>query len=383
MKNSTSLVNGNKYQAVTESALKFYLSMCFQLFKNLLFIVLLFNFTLAFSSCNKNEKAVFDAYELRIQGKVDEAKEMLLTVLAEDSTNALAHYELARTLNYMSMRGSDEATKAIQLALKYDPQNVIYAYANAKNCFLQAYIAMHDDGSNTKDLVDNVCMEFVKVLEMKSDYPEALMYLVEIYGMLPEEMGGDKTKAEEYTKKLEKIDKFYGAKASLVLMPEGTDKIKYWKNNIEESGENCSNLKELGVAHIFNDNIEAAEEVFKKIIAIDPSQNIRLLDLSRFHMMKVMQNRETASEELPKSKKYLDQYLASMPAPIPPLKAYTIGMLVKIEMFSGNKEKGEELMAEAKALDPYFSRAFAIPAQYTFEPPNKLDHHFVSFFSPY
>jgi hypothetical protein len=100
-------------------------------------------------------------------------------------------------------------------------------------------------------------------------------------------------------------------------------------------------------------------------------------------MMKVMQNRDAAEEELPKSKEYIEQYLASMPAPIPPLKAYALGMLVKIEMFSGNKEEAEKIMEEAKRIDPYFSRAFGIPSLAQFESPDKLDHHFVSFFSPF
>lgn len=348
-----------------------------------LLIVLTLNTSIVFSSCKESDKAVLEAYELRIDGKTDQAKELLLNILEEDSTNATAYFELARTLNYMNIMGSEEAYQAIQTALKYDPDNIVYAYYNAKNCFLKAYIAMHQEADNTKDLINDVCNEFVKVLEMKSNYPEALMYLVEIYGMLPEDMGGDKIKAEEYIQKLEKLDKFYGAKARLVLLPEGSDMVKYWKNYIAVNSEDCKALKELGVASLFNDDIDSAKESFTKAIALDKSQNVRLLDLSRFHMMKVMQNKDAAGEELPKSKKYIEQYLASIPEPIVPLKAYALGMLVKIEMFSGNKSESEKLMEEAKALDPYFSRAFGLPSLAMFEPPEKLDHHFGSFFSPY
>ncbi|NQU51702.1 MAG: hypothetical protein HQ522_04095, partial [Bacteroidetes bacterium] len=275
-----------------------------------LLIVLTLNTSIVFSSCKESDKVVLEAYELRIDGKTDQAKELLLNILEEDSTNATAYFELARTLNYMNIMGSEEASQAIQTALKYDPDNIVYAYYNAKNCFLKAYIAMHQEADNTKDLINDVCNEFVKVLEMKSDYPEALMYLVEIYGMLPEDMGGDKIKAEEYARKLEKMDKFYGVKARLVLMPEGSDMVKYWKNYIAKNGEDCKALKELGVANLFNDDIDSAQESFTKAIALDKSQNIRLLDLSRFHMMKVMQNRDAAEAELPKSKVYIEQYLA-------------------------------------------------------------------------
>jgi tetratricopeptide (TPR) repeat protein len=351
--------------------------------KTVLIAILMFTTSIAFSLNKNTDNTVLEAFELRIQGKPDQAKELLLTILERDSTNAAAHFEVARTLNYMNLRGSKKADRALKNALKYDPENIVYAYYNAKNCFLKAYIAMHTEEGSVKDLVNLSCHEFVKVLKMKPDYPEALMYLVEIYGMLPVEIGGDKIKAEEFAQKLEKLDKFYGAKARLVLMPEGTDRIEYWNNFIVKNGEDCKALKELGVASLFNEDIDAAKVSFTKAIALDDTQNIRLIDLSRFHMMKVMQNRDAAEEELPKSKEYIEQYLASTPEPIPPLKAYAMGKLVKIEMISGNKSEADKLMEEAKLLDPYFSRAFGIPSMAIFEPPYEIDHHFTSFFSPY
>jgi hypothetical protein len=118
-------------------------------------------------------------------------------------------------------------------------------------------------------------------------------------------------------------------------------------------------------------------------MAIDKTENVRLLDLARYHMMKVMQNRDAAETELPKAKEYIQKYLTSIPEPITPLKAYAIGMLVKIEMFSGNQAEGQKLVQQAKALDPYFSKATGTPSLALFEPPTKTDHHFQSFFSPY
>jgi tetratricopeptide (TPR) repeat protein len=196
-------------------------------------------------------------------------------------------------------------------------------------------------------------------------------------------MGGDKNKAEKYIKQLEEMDQFYGAKARLVLMPEGTNMADYWKNYIDKNGESCKALKELGVGYIFNDDFENAKISFEKAIALDKTQNIRLLDLARYYHMKVMQNRDVAETELPKSKIYIEQYLASVPEPIPPLHAYALGMLAKTEMFLGNNEEGQKIREEAKALDPYFSSAFAIPSLAIFEPPTKINHHFRSFFSPF
>jgi hypothetical protein len=108
-----------------------------------------------------------------------------------------------------------------------------------------------------------------------------------------------------------------------------------------------------------------------------------MLDLARYHQMKVMRNRELAAEELPKSKVYIEQYLKSIPAPVSPLKAYAMGMLAKAEMFQGNQEEGQKIIQKAKEIDPYFSRAFGIPSLALFEPPTAIDQHFVSFFSPF
>lgn len=383
MKKSTRIINVLNGPPVTKSARKIKWGLGIHLLRTGLIALLLINFTSVICSCNQNDKAVLEAYELRIDGKVDQAKDLLANLIAEDSTNAMAHFELARTLNYMNLMGSEEADQHLKKALEYDSDNVVYAFYNAKNCFLKAYISAQKGGGDTKELVNKSCQEFIRVLELKANYPEALMYLVEFYGVLPEEMGGDKTKAEEYAKQLEKMDNFYGAKARLVMMPEGTNRIEYWENYVVQNGEDCKSLKELGVANLFNDDIDAAKKSFEKAITLDKSQNIRLLDLARYHQMKVMQNRELANEELPKSKKYIEQYLLSEPEALPPLKAYAMGMLVKAEMFMGNKEEGQKIMEEAKAIDPYFSRAFAIPSLALFEAPTIIDHSFRSFFNPY
>jgi len=345
--------------------------------------LLLLCFSPVFSSCQQNEKVVLDAYQLRVNGKVDEAKDQLDLILKEDSTNALAHFEMARTLNYMNMMGSEQADRHLSKALELDPGNVIYAYYNAGNCFLKAYIALQRGSDNAKTFVNKSCEEFVNVLELEPNYTEALMYLVEFYGILPPNLGGDKTKAEKYAQQLEGLDKFYGAKARLVMMPEGTDMVEYWQKYISENGESCKALKELGVACIFKDDIEGAKKHFEKAMNLDKSQNIRLLDLARYHQMKVMQSRDAAAEELPKSKVYIEQYLETTPAPIPPMRAYALGMLAKAEMFMQNQEESQKLLEAAEVLDPYFSRAFGIPSLALFEPPTEINHHFSSFFSPF
>ncbi len=333
-------------------------------------------------SCQKTDQEVLMAFELRIQGKADQSKTILSDMVQKDSTNAAACFELARTLNYINIRGSAEADKALKSSIKADPANAIYAFYFAKNRFLKAYMTM-EQGGDANEKINGVCNEFLKVSKMKPDYPIPLMYLVEIYGMLPENMGGNRVKAEEYTQKLEKMDRFYGAKARLVMMPEGTNMAEYWNKYIAKNGDDFRAYKELGVAYLFTEDVAAAEKSFEKAISLDKSQNVRSLDLARYHMMKVMKNKDAAATEIPKSKVFLEKYLASVPEPIAPLKAFALGLMSVLEQFQGNNEKAEKYLAEANTLDPHFWRIMGIPALTMFDPPNKLDFNFQSFFSPY
>jgi hypothetical protein len=75
--------------------------------KKLIFLqMIIIGILVSCSYAGKNpDKEVLKAYELRMNGKVDEAKALLETILAKDSTNAMAHYEMARLKHYMLTGG--------------------------------------------------------------------------------------------------------------------------------------------------------------------------------------------------------------------------------------------------------------------------------------
>ena len=137
MKKAIFFNNGFNWQSVTKLASKMKRFPVCQLFRTSLMLIFLLAFTSAFSACAKDEKAVMEAYEFRMNGKVDQAVELLEIILKEDSTNAMAHFEMARTLNYMNLMGSKEADLHLEKALEYDSTNLVYVYYNAKNCFLK------------------------------------------------------------------------------------------------------------------------------------------------------------------------------------------------------------------------------------------------------
>ena len=63
----------------------------------ILMMIMAFQLTGACSSGGtKTDKEVQKAFDLRMKGQVDEAKTLLESILAKDSTIAMAHYELGQ-----------------------------------------------------------------------------------------------------------------------------------------------------------------------------------------------------------------------------------------------------------------------------------------------
>ena len=336
---------------------------------------------------NTPDKEVQKAFELRMNGKVDDAKSLLEGILVKDSTNAMAHYEIARLKLYMLIGGGnasmDEMVTSANKAVTFDPKNVTYAYFKAMATFMNAFMSMQTGQGDVKSKVAETCIQLEKVLALKPDYSEALLYLIEIYGLLPKDMGGDSVKAVAYAGKLAGIDKFYGAKAKAVLAPEGTDQVKFWKDLLLKNPQSPEYLKEAGKACLLKDDVTNAEKYFDEAIKANPSNNTLILDLARYHMMQVMQNQDQAKTELPVAKTYLEKYLKTSPEPIVPLKAYTLGAISICERFLGNQAESDKLLEHATALDKYFSRATGLPMLLLFDPPSEISHHYFSFFSPF
>lgn len=336
----------------------------------------------------KPEKEVKKAFELRMSGKVDEAKAMLESVLAKDSTVAMAHYEMARLKQYV-MVGTGEMNiegtfASASKAVSCEPANVTYAYFKAITGFMKAFMAMHTgDQGAIKENIAETCILLEKVLALKPDYCEPMLYLVEIYVMLPQEMGGDSLKAIAWAEKLAATDKYFGARARTVLMPEGSNLVKFWEGQIAKDGRTPELLRQAGIACLFEDKPEQAEKFFEEAMKSDPSKNPGMLDLGRYHMMMVMQDRELANTELPLAKTFFEKYLQTVPEPVVPLKAYTLGLLARVEMFMGNQDQGDKLMEQATALDKYFSKASGVPTMLLFDPPDQVSHQYFSFFSPF
>lgn len=330
-----------------------------------------------------NNKEVLKAYELRMEGKVDEALAHIDSLLSVDSTNALANFEKYRILWHMVKGGADipmkieEIMAFVEKAALYDPDNVIIAYANAEASFLKAYMGVGDD----KEAVEEISRNFGRVLELQENHPQAMLYLVEIYSQLPEDIGGDPEKAADYADQLKDINEYYAAKAELMLNEQ--DELQYWLGYLESHEKTPELLEDIAAAYIYEDDLVNAEKYYKEAIALDAERNYLILNMARYYMYQVMQQLAPADSVLPIAATYINTYLESKPAPNIPMEAYALGMLVKTKMFSGQKEEGTEILEKAKELDPYFSKASGLPGVSEFEPPDSIKPRYSSFFKPF
>ena len=332
----------------------------------------------------KSGKAAMDAYNLRMQGKVDEANAFLTQEIRENPHNSAAYYELARTRLYMATgepqkmdERISEAQQSIDKAIENDPNNVIYPFFKGHIALFQSY------RSPGKESAARLCGAFETALKLKPDYSQAMLYLVDIYSTVSKEDGGDKSKAEQYAKKLEEMDKVYGAKAGWILQPKDANRVSYWQNVLKNHEGNTDVLEEMGKAYLEADDINNAVLCFEKAIKIDPAKSYLFLDLSIYHTWAALcakDNSELLQKEIAAGDAAVTKYLDCKP--ILPMQAYALGVQYKYKAHSGHKEQADELLKKAEALDHYFSKATGAPNPDLFIPPDEISHNHRYLFRP-
>jgi tetratricopeptide (TPR) repeat protein len=339
-----------------------------------------------FSSCTSQEldKTVQQAYELRMNGKVDSAKVLLEQAISKNPNNSAAYYELARIQLHMALgKGGMEtmvsmlgdAQNSIDKAVKLDPKNVIYNFFAGHVGYFQAYLSLMT-GDQAKEKLARAIGAFESALKLKPDYHQAMLYLVELNSQFPEESGGDKSKAEQYAKQLEGMDGIFGAKARSILLPEDFDRVDYWQKVLEKHEGNAEVLEELGKAYLRADKVDDAVSCFEKAIEINPEKASLFLDLSIYHTFRAMRagnDKELLQTCLLSGDSAVVRYIESKP--IQPMLAYALGVRSKYKSFSGDEEQGQALFKEAESLDPYFSKATGAPHPDLFIPPGEISQN--------
>ena len=327
------------------------------------------------------DKTAVKAYELRMQGKVDEAKRLLDQAISENPDNACAHYELARIQLHVALGTGNvaemismisNAQKSIDKATALEPQNIIYHLFAGHVYYLQAYYGLMT-GNKSKEQFDKVIGAYETVLNIRPDYPQVALYLVELHSQFPEDAGGNASEAERYAKHLDEKDNVLAAKARSILLPQEIDKVEYWQDVLKKNKGNADVLEELAKAYLGAGKVGDAVSYFEKAIEIDPEKAYLFLDLSIYYSFQGMQaqgNKELLESCIEKGDAALTRYLDSNP--IQPMRAYALGVKAKYNFISGHQEQGQALLKEAMMLDPHFSKATAAPDPVFFTRPDEI-----------
>jgi tetratricopeptide (TPR) repeat protein len=332
-------------------------------------------------------------YELRMEGKCDEALAILTKSTMEDEGYGAAQYELAR-LHYHLALGNprnmeasmQESQVCIERATKAEPGNAAYRVFEGHVAFMRGYAEMHmkQNNSGAKEQFRKACQEFEAAIRIEGDYPEMTLYLVELYGTLGNNVGGNKAKARKYAKQLKAKDAVFGAKADSILLPGKSNKVKYWQKILKKHPGNSEVLEELAKAYLGAGNTEEGVKYIEKAYRKNPKKAGLFLDLSRYHMMRAMQarnNNEKLQEAAGAADDAVKEYLDCNP--VGPMRAYGLGVRAKLNYHLGNKEKADGFMEEANGLDRNFSKAFGAPNPDLFIRPGVVSDNHRYLMRPY
>ncbi len=334
------------------------------------------------NSNSESDNVVAQAYELRMKGQPDEAKLLLEKSIAENPDHAASYYELARTTVHMALGNPRKlpetiasADSLIDQAVEKDPDNVTYRILAGHIKAFPAYMAMQRSEPDLQEKVAKTCAAFEAALEIDPEFHAARLYLVELYGAIPEEMGGNPARATEYMAVLVEKDEIYGMKARAIM---DEVEISDWESLRDNHPESVVVLEELGKSHLNEDEIDAAVKCFDEACRMDPSCATLFLDLGRFHLFAAMgamrsDDKEKANASLLAAEVAIQRYLESEPPA--PMKAYAIEMLAKVKYGLDEQDEMNRLREEALALDPHFSKATGSPRPELYTPPGEVSHH--------
>jgi hypothetical protein len=356
----------------------------------MMYFIVLLSFVSIGSTLNSKAARVMEAYELRINGKAEKAKELLDDILMKDSTDALAYFELARTRQHLFLGGDkfsteewNEVLHSFRQSFKYAPDNEVYAFYYAYACFFDAFISMMRQNPDAGEKIAHACDAFNNVLRINPDCNAALLYLVDIYSSLPENMGGDKEKARNLASELNKKDRLFGAMAYARLLPDSADGVLYWQNVAKEAEMNALLLEELGRAYLLKSDTDNGTKYFQESIDSDKTRRYLYMHLVRYHILSVQQNPDAKAKHLEEAEKMANIYMQSGPELTPPLKAYANGILALIKMIGGDNNSSNTYLENAKSIDPFYSRAMGIPPSMLYCRPDEVKIQYNSFFLPF
>jgi tetratricopeptide (TPR) repeat protein len=338
-------------------------------------------------ACSGNKATVQQAYDLRLLGNADSAHVILEQIIDQDSSNAAAWFEIARTRHHLGLGNPrmlfgnlTELVEAAAKATTLEPDNLTYACYYGYISFFNSYVAFMGDQDLAQERVATTVAAYEHIIELQPEFLEPRLFLVELL-TAPADLGGDSLQAQQQVSELAEIDPVMGAMAQELLLQDEVDRIAYWQEVLINFPGDEVIIEQLGKAYLYQDQVEEGMQQLELAYKTAPGDHLLLLDIARFYLMTSRQDTTQTSTVLPMAASTINRYLETMP--INPLRAFALSMLAWTKDGIGLVEEANTLRMEAQEFDPNVSKAFGIPPALLFSGLEEVSHYHSFFFRPF
>ncbi|UCD75042.1 MAG: tetratricopeptide repeat protein [Phycisphaerales bacterium] len=302
------------------------------------------------------------AFNLRMEGKSDEAAALLRRSLEANPDDALTWFELARTEFYHFQL--DEATETIARAIELAPDNADFQYFAGIAAGCNAVDKFHHQNATTEgeQQLANAIAAFRQAVTIDPDHHDARIMLINMLVETPKAQGGDAAEAEKHAQALEALDAVRGVEARCMLMgddrPEAA--IELWKKTVDSHPDRADAHAGLARALLSTGDLEAAAAEIDKAMQVDSKQRNLLLALCR---------QLVSAEDRAGAEKAAQRYLETEPLLPAPMRAFGMFYLAVLQKQQGNRDRADALLAEAQQIDPHLWTTYMEPPEVLFEAP--------------
>lgn len=298
------------------------------------------------------------AYQLRLEGKSQQAKEMLSTYLELHPDDAVAHYEFSRTIGYLM--DFETAEKQATLAAEKQPANAKY-YSWQGKCAAYLFIDQaHHKGNLDPAILARSIAAYEKAVELNPDFYEARFELFCLLYESESEQGGDKEKARKHADYLIEKSPAYGLQAKLQINHGKSNewKTQQYQEAIAKAPANAALYAGMAKLCAQSGDSDAMKKHLDKAIELDKSQKHALLEVVLPLAMK---------NDHPTAKQMTQRYLVLSTDEPAAMRAFATFYLAKIEKITGDSN-ADQTLQQARGIDPDVWMTMVPPPSEMFDP---------------
>lgn len=337
--------------------------------------------------------AVESAYELRMTGKTEEAKALLLETVEHNPNDARAFFELARTamhgilphdLNGDRKAGEKHVSEnerlagwAIQKAIEADPENPRYQYWSGLIASYSAVARIHKIWTlpSVPGCISDSLDAYETALKLDPDYHQARYEVAGLYDRLPFYLGGSKRKFKKHLKELEARSPVWATRVNCEQSPD----VRTVADRVVELNKDLARWD--AVLAKYPDSPEVHEGIARTHMnlyrfdsepeehAADAYEHIEAtlaLDPSRIYLLKDFAETLYLAKDYVRAEEAIREFLDA--DPVAPLAADGMRLLAKIYDAQNRPQDAAQLREQADAIHPLQYLPVLPPSEF-FAPP--------------